>query len=272
MKAKHAAKAGKKKIGAGTRREAEKPKGGAFEGLPTLHDAIAGASKKKLAAAMARAAGLKGKKAEKFEKRCKKAIDEMRGMQIAASDRWLLVPRLALEGGGARVAFELVDREDAKLIHWYAEAGGYDGEMPGRGFGSVEWQEALGYRVWTEGDFSEADLDAFLAGCALELVKFDSWSAKARHEWAVKLARMCNDAEAEFADEDRRAEETPESVAVPSHRGGWRAEIPLDGKKFAKLSPAELDARRREADRMNLAERSFRLELAQRLNDSDVLL
>ena len=272
MMAKHAATAEKKK-GAGPKpRKSKEPKAGAFESLPALHDAVAAASKKKLAAAMAKAAGLKGKKAAKYEKRCRKAIDEMRGMQIKTSARWLLVPRLELGEGGPRVTFELVDREDARPIHWYAEAGGYDGDMPGHDFESVEWSEALGYRVWTEGDFSQADLDQFLADCVNELVKFHSWTAAKRHDRIVKLAGMCNDAEVEFADEGERIMETPESVAVPSHRSGWCPDIPLDPKEFGKLSADEVDARRREAERMNLAERSFRLELAQRLNDADILL
>lgn len=255
MKAKHAAKAdiGKK----GAPEDAAEGKG-RFEALPTLRDALRAASKKKLAAAMAaRLAGNAGKKKRaEVEARCRKAVEAMRAAKAEPSGRWLLAPAIALRGGEPRVGFELVDREDAKLVHWYAEAAGYDGEMPSRRFERVEWAEALGYRVWTEGDFSEADLADFLADCGLELVAADSWTAKARHVRLERLAAAGGGAERESASGTGTAEapRTVDEVAKPKKRS----------KKAEET--------RRRAERLAAAEGAFRLELAERLDDSDILL
>lgn len=270
MKAKHAAKADIGKKGA--------PEGaaegkGRFEALPTLRDALRAASKKKLAAAMAaRLAGNAGKKKRaEVEARCRKAVEAMRAAKAEPSGRWLLAPAIALRGGEPRVGFELVDREDAKLVHWYAEAAGYDGEMPSRGFECVEWAEALGYRVWTEGDFSEADLVDFLADCALELIAFGSWAAKARHAWLERLAAVCNEAERDFG-EAGGAAETPRSVGVPTVRAGHCAAHPAGGGAKPNKRSKKAEAERRRAERLAAAEGAFRLELAVRLDDSDILL
>lgn len=271
MKAKHATKAdiGKK----GAPREGAAEGAGRFETLPTLRDALKEASKKKLAAAMAErlSGGAGAKKRAEAEARYKKAIEAMRAAEAEPSGRWLLAPAIALRGGEPRVGFELVDREDARLIHWYAEAAGYDGEMPSRGFECVEWAEALGYRVWTEGDFSESDLVDFIADCALELIAFDSWTAKARHAWLKRLAAMCNDAEREFAG-GAGALETPRSVGAPTVRAGLRAAHPGGAGAKPEKRSKKADAERRRAERLAAAEGAFRLELAERLDDSDILL
>lgn len=270
MKAKHAAKADIGKKGAP---EGAAEGAGRFEALPTLQDALRAAPKKKLAAAMAErlARNEGGKKKAKAAARCRKAIAAMRAAEAGPSGRWLLAPAVALRGGEPRVGFELVDREDARLIHWYAEAAGYDGEMPSRGFECVEWAEALGYRVWTEGDFSEADLMDFLADCALELIAFDSWTAKARHAWLERLAEACNEAERGCADAGATAE-TPRSVGVPTVRAGLCAAHSAGADAKPKKRSRKAEAARRRAERLAAAEGAFRLELAERLNDSDILL
>mgnify|MGYP004563495405 FL=1 len=271
MKAKSAAKADIGKKGA---QEGAAEGAGRFEALPTLRDALRAAPKKKLAAAMAErlgGGGASGKKKAKAEARCRRAVTAMRAAEAEPSGRWLLAPAIALRGGEPRVGFELVDRGDARLIHWYAEAAGYDGEMPSRSFECVEWAEALGYRVWAEGDFSEADLVDFLADCALELIAFGSWTAKARHAWLERLAAMCNEAEREFGG-GAGALETPRSVGAPTVRAGRGAAHPAGAGVKPLKSSKKADAERRRAERLAAAEGAFRLELAERLNDSDILL